>query len=128
MPYHPRDMIGWPVSVADLEEGYRAVCGWMPISARLDDLAASFPLFCDSPDPMPLSRQAVGMLSDLDRHKSQLNKKGVSFGMARIAVVARGYAGSPACVACGLCTYGRVIELLRNPRNAVRSAVRGSSR
>jgi ferredoxin len=112
MPYHPRDMSLWPITASDLEEGYRAVCRWMPLSAVSDDLASSFPLFCDSPDPMPLSRQASGMLRDLDRHKHRLNQQGVSFGTARIAVAAQGFHGSPACVACGLCMYGCPYRLI----------------
>jgi choline dehydrogenase-like flavoprotein len=106
MPWQQRDMTGWPINAAELEEGYRAVGRWMPLSARTDDLATDFPLFCDDPDPMPLSHQASGMLSDLDAHKRQLNQKGISFGTARIAVAAN------RCVTCGLCMYGCPYRLI----------------
>lgn len=119
MPYRQRDMPGWPIAAADLEEGYRAICGFMPLSARRDNLARSFPLYCDAPQPMPLSRQASGMLNDLERHQSRLDKEGLSFGSARIAVAAEGFGGAPACVACGLCMYGCPYRLIYSTERTV---------
>ena len=43
MPYWQQDIEEWPISIKDLEPGYRAVLEWMPLSAQNDDLAKFFP-------------------------------------------------------------------------------------
>lgn len=99
LPYRQADIPDWPIGIRDLEDGYRAVLGWMPFSARVDDLSALFPLYFEKPASLPMSNQAAGLLNDLTRNKSELNREGVFFGSARLAVKAE-------CVKCGLCMYG----------------------
>ena len=119
MPYHQRDMVRWPISAEDLAEGYRAIFRWMPLSAIRDDLDRDFPLYCDHPGQLATSRQASGMLADLEKHKARLTSSGISFGKARIAVAADGYSGSPACVTCGLCMYGCPYRLIYSTEQTV---------
>lgn len=99
LPYRQADIHDWPISVEDLEAGYRAVLRWMPLSARQDDLSTMFPLYVDEPASLPMSNQASRLLTDLNRKKSALNAKGVFFGTARLAVKSD-------CVKCGMCMYG----------------------
>ena len=100
MPYRQQDIANWPITVSDLEPGYRAVQKWMPFSAQTDDLAGLFPLYRDDLTSLPMSRQASAVLSDLTRNRTSLNAKGVHFGQSRLAV------NATKCVSCGLCMYG----------------------
>ncbi len=106
LPYRQEDLDGWPVTIGDLEEGYRAVLKWMPLAARCDDLASVFPLYSENYSPLPLSRQAAGLLKDLHTRKRELKNHGVLFGTSRLAVNPAQTESSPGCVACGLCMYG----------------------
>ncbi len=106
MPHRQHDIEDWPISIKDLEPGYRAVLEWMPISARNDHLSQFFPLYTGECAPLPISRQAAGALADLERHRGRLNEKGIYFGSSRLAVDADGRQAQSACVQCGLCMYG----------------------
>jgi len=106
MPYRQEDISDWPISVDDLAPGYRAVLQSMPLSARKDDLNNFFPLYCEPSNSLPMSRQAVAMLSDLERNRSALNARGVFFGSSRLAVRAMPSDEGPGCAQCGLCMYG----------------------
>ena len=119
MPYRQSDMTGWPVTVEDLAPGYEAIFRWMPLSARKDALESQFPLYTDNPRPLPMSRQATQLLASLEKNKTRLDREGVLFGASRIAVAADGYAGSDACVLCGLCMYGCPHRLIYSTDRAV---------
>lgn len=106
LPYRQCDIEDWPISIKDLEPGYRAVLQWMPISARNDDLSQLFPLYTDQCTSLPTSRQAAAVLADFQRHRTRLNAHGVYFGSSRLAVDADGRRAQSACVQCGLCMYG----------------------
>lgn len=106
MPHRQQDIEDWPISIADLAPGYRAVLEWMPLSARNDDLAKLFPLYIGECASLPTSRQAAGVLADFERNRARLNASGVYWGSSRLAVNADGRDGKPACVRCGLCMYG----------------------
>jgi choline dehydrogenase-like flavoprotein len=106
MPHRQQDIEDWPISIMDLEPGYRAVFQWMPLSAQNDDLAKLFPLYIDECASLPASRQAAGMLADLQRNRAKLYANGIHFGSSRLAVNADNRHGRPDCVQCGLCMYG----------------------
>lgn len=112
MPYRQNDMAAWPIAAQDLAPAYEAIFRWMPLSARRDDLALQFPLYCDHPQPLAMSRQARQLLASLSKSKTRLQRAGVSFGASRIAVAANGFSGADACVLCGLCMYGCPYRLI----------------
>jgi choline dehydrogenase-like flavoprotein len=112
MPYRRPDIADWPISIEDLEPGYKAVLEWMPLSAQIDALAEFFPLYTDRNKPLPSSRQAQALSVDMQRSRTRLNAEGVYWGGSRIAVRAEGPAAEPACVQCGLCMYGCPHELI----------------
>jgi choline dehydrogenase-like flavoprotein len=111
LPFRQTDIAGWPVSLKDLEPGYRAVLEWMPLAASEDALSDFFPLYNDRVPPrkdrgaaLPMSRQARSLLANLDTKRAPLNASGFYFGASRLAVDAT-KPQSP-CVRCGLCMYG----------------------
>lgn len=112
LPYTQNDIQDWPISIQDLEPGYRAVLQWMPLSARNDALAESFPLYSDQCVSLPASRQAAAIMSDLKRNQAALNKRGFNFGWSRLAVIAGGEDAKSNCKQCGLCMYGCPYSLI----------------
>jgi len=106
LPYQQTDIADWPISTRDLEDGYRSVLRWMPLAARADDLEEMFPLYTDQAVDLPMSRQASGLLQDLDRNREKLQAQGLRWGRARLAVNATGRSDGAGCAACGLCMYG----------------------
>lgn len=112
MPYRQADITEWPVSIKDLAPGYRAVLDWMPLSARNDALTELFPLYTEETSSLPMSRQACGMLADMECNREALNKHGVYFGASRLAVRGHGKAQQQMCAQCGLCMYGCPHQLI----------------
>ena len=113
MPWQARDLKGWPVGLAELEAGYRAAAGLMPLAGVVDDLAESFPFYDAPRPPVALSRQAEGALKTLTRNRTALAARGLSFGRARLAMDAS------RCATCGLCLRGCPRDLIFSTRGAL---------
>jgi choline dehydrogenase-like flavoprotein len=110
LPYNDRDLEGWPIRAADLAPHYRRLGEHMPISAAEDALAAEYPIHVDSPQPPLPSRQAARLLAHLDRHRGRLERAGIRFGHARIAM------RTADCRRCGMCLVGCPYDLILNTR------------
>jgi nucleoside-diphosphate-sugar epimerase/choline dehydrogenase-like flavoprotein len=102
LPNRAEEMAGWPITPEELAPHYRSVHGFMPLSGRRDRLEELFPLHGE-PFPLPLSRQAEDLLTDLTRQPLA----GLTPGQARLAL-------DQGCVACGLCLYGCPYGLIYN--------------
>ncbi|MFP8878460.1 MAG: GMC oxidoreductase [Myxococcota bacterium] len=114
LPYLDEDLRDWPVAARDLERHYRAVTGWMPLSAQSDDLEAVFPLYCDSPQHLARSEQIETLLADLAKARPRLNRGGFRFGQSRLAVRAQPKGDLPGCIYCAMCLsscpYGLIYD------------------
>ncbi len=116
LPYLAEDITDWPITIAELEPYYKAVFGFMPLAARLDDLAEIFPLYCDAPQPLTPSWQAKRLLAHLNKHQAYLREEGFTFGSSRLAMyVQQTHEEQRGCIYCGLCMYGC-------PHNAIYSS------
>ncbi len=113
LPYHPRDIVDWPIRVEDLAPHYAAVTRLMQVAERSDRLAADFPLYTDGSRALTPSRQAEALMRDLESSAGELEKDGWRFGYSRLAVASQG-AESRGCVYCGLCLYGCPYGLIYN--------------
>ncbi len=88
------------MSADELTPHYRAVMGMMSVAGQPDALAPLFPAQDVSAlKPLTVSTQAEGLLGRLERRRADLDRHGVSFGRARVAV-------ANACRDCGLCLIG----------------------
>lgn len=112
LPYNDRDLGHWPITAADLAPHYRAVLGFMPVSATNDSLGELFPLHLASPRSVAPSRQAAALLADLEREHAALVGEGIRFGRSRIALCPDAPPGRSGCIYCGLCLYGCPHELI----------------
>ena len=111
LPFRQRDIEPWPVTADDLAPHYRAVLDFMPVAQGHDALEEILPTFKIT-EPMPLSPQASALLGDMQSHKQDLRKQGITFGRSRLAVNVTGIDAPGPCVRCGLCMYGCPYGLL----------------
>jgi len=112
LPYRQEDLAGWPITEHELADGYAAVLKFIPVAARLDPLEELFPLYTDRYAPLPQSKQIIALLRSLERGRTTLNARHVSFGSARLAVDAAGTRGQGPCIVCGRCLHGCPRELI----------------
>jgi choline dehydrogenase-like flavoprotein len=104
LPYRQEDLVGWPVSAADLATHYRAVADFMPIAGAADDLDALFPVMdMTGKTPLAPSAQAEGLMTRLQRRRAALQALNVVGGRARQAI-------RTDCRRCGLCLHGCPFE------------------
>lgn len=111
LPYRAADFAGWPVGLAEMAPGYKAVLGYVPIAGQADALEAAFPFYVRPQFDMPVSRQAGALLRRLER----CHAPGVTAGRARVAVQA------PSCIACGECLNGCPRDLIFSTRHELAS-------
>ncbi|MCE9590112.1 MAG: hypothetical protein K8S99_06275 [Planctomycetes bacterium] len=123
-PYTAQDIAAWPIGVEALAPHYRALFEWMPLSAWEDDLKPLLPLYTDRHRPLRMSRQATGLLHDLNTSRARLNSDGIQFGAARIAVRANEQGGQPGCAYCRLCLHGCPYGLIYSSAFTVREMVK----
>jgi choline dehydrogenase-like flavoprotein len=106
LPYRDADLADWPVKSGELTPHYRAVLAFTGLAAQRDDLADWFPLHCENPGALQLSRQAEALLQRLELHRATLRESGWRFGRARLALRAADSPRGSGCVYCRLCLYG----------------------
>jgi len=105
LPMYPEDMAGWPIKFADLEEHYKNVLSYMPLSGGHDHLEELFPVYsCASSHN--LSSQAMRMLDKMGRHADELANQGFYFGKSRLAGHFQNPREGLGCQYCGMCLYG----------------------
>lgn len=113
LPADTADLATWPREAARLDEHYRAVFRWLPLSAGEGDaLGRVFPTYSDNVVPLPLPEQARPFMQSLDK----LARSEIAHGLARLAVHAGGARG---CRRCGLCLSGCVYGSIFNPADEI---------
>jgi choline dehydrogenase-like flavoprotein len=63
LPFLDSDIADWPIGNRELGPYYRAVFGYMPLSAAHDDLEALFPIHANRAPPLRPSPQAAAILT-----------------------------------------------------------------
>ena len=124
MPYCDDDLTEWPIHAADLREHYAAVLKFVPLSARQDDLAETFPLYTDQFGQLELSRQSHLLWGRLSSARAALRATGIDFGASRLAVKARQGSSEDGCGYTGLCMYGCPLGYIYTSGETVREMQR----
>jgi ferredoxin len=100
MPFTSAAFESWPANAATMQRHYEAILRHIPFAGEEDDLAARFPLM-RSPAPLPpMSPRSLGVLAAYEKHRAQLNRRGITIGKARLALDAE------KCIRCGMCMTG----------------------
>jgi choline dehydrogenase-like flavoprotein len=105
MPYLQRDIMDWPISAKELAGHYEAAVAITGLSARVDDLAETFPLYTAGPHFLQSSSQGRAILEKLVSLRPQLSRERISFGAARLAIRPSKSTGL-GCIYCGRCLHG----------------------
>jgi choline dehydrogenase-like flavoprotein len=113
LPYRQEDIDEWPIGVEELAPYYARVLEFVPLTGRLDALAALFPLYTSAFQEHTTSRQGARVLRAMERHREALNREGISFGSSRLAVETKG------CVYCGMCMFGCPYDLIYSSRHTL---------
>ena len=120
LPHRDRDITDWPVQNAELAPHYQAVTEFTALAAGDDDLKDWYPTYCRQPQSLRLSRQAGGLLKNLESSRAALRQRGWRFGRARIAVRAQDAPLGPGCVYCRECMSGCPYGCIFNSADTVR--------
>jgi choline dehydrogenase-like flavoprotein len=100
LPFAQDDLAGWPIALGDLEEHYRAVLRYLPLTGARDTLAERYPLYADEVGDVEQTPQMSAFLADLSRSAGRLQAAGTVAGRARLALWA------DRCRRVGLCLHG----------------------
>jgi len=114
LPYSAHTLRDWPIPKDDLDQSYRNVLKYVPLSAEEDGLEQAFPMYTQRATTLDRSRQIEALLSAFNRRKDRFARQGVEFGRARVAVNSTG--DSEGCRYCGMCLDGCVYGSIFNPR------------
>ncbi len=115
LPYSDHALRNWPIDKLDLDQSYRNVLRYVPLSGERDNLEVLFPIHTEQATRLERSPQIDALLKSCDQRKEKFSKLGVNFGRARVAVKSDGMAG--ACRYCGKCLDGCVYGAIFNPRH-----------
>jgi ferredoxin len=111
MPFTADMFGGWPIDAATMHPHYEAILDRIPFSGEEDDLAAHFPLMRSAAQLPPLSSRSSRIIAAYEKHRSQVNDRGITLGKARLALEAK------ECVRCGLCMTGCPYGLIYSAAN-----------
>ena len=114
LPYSAHTLRDWPIPKNELDQSYRNVLKYVPLSAEKDGLEHIFPIHTERATVIDRSRQIEALLNAFNRRKDRLARQGVEFGRARVAVNSTGTARG--CRYCGMCLDGCVYGSIFNPR------------
>ena len=106
MPFSRATFGSWPVSYEEMRPHYEAILREIPYSAEDDDLAELFPLMSHSDGLPALAERSTHVLNHYTRHRSRLQRLGVTVGRARLAL------NSTRCLHTGLCMTGCPYSLI----------------
>jgi choline dehydrogenase-like flavoprotein len=125
VPYTDRDLRGWPITAAELEDGYRAVFDFIPYAAEDDELSERYPLLAEPDGPLVRSEAGEQLLARLRGHGPALGAAGYHFGASRLAVRVGHPAPRNGCVYCGHCLDGCPYGHIYNAAETI-EAMRGA--
>lgn len=123
LPYLQADIDDWPINLKDISRYYPSIFEFVPLAARIDDLAGLFPLYTEHFQEHRSSRQAQRYLAALERHKDAFEAQGITFGSSRLAVQVKRDSGN-GCVYCGMCMFGCPYDLIYSSRQTLAHLMR----
>lgn len=106
LSYTPADLTGWPITMRELADGYRAVLEFVPYAAEQDGFSERYPLLRVPDGPLIRTEAGEELLARLRRHRGALAAAGFHFGAPRLAVSVGYPAPANGCSYCGHCLDG----------------------
>jgi choline dehydrogenase-like flavoprotein len=117
MPFSRRTLDEWPIGYDAMSAHYRAMLEHIPFAGADDDYSELFPLLRPA-DPLPtLAPPAAAVLDRYAKHRPAVRRRGVTVGMARLAL------NAPKCIECGLCLTGCPYGLIYSSAHTLRPLI-----
>ena len=104
-PLPAEEMKGWPVTCEELAPHYAAVRKLLCDATDASNVRQSGES-CPPASKLRPSSQAERLYADLQSNRQKLDRAGVSFDYAQLAVRSADNNGSKGCCYCGLCLHG----------------------
>ncbi len=99
LPPRPADVKDWGIPWEKWDRALGAVTPMLGIAGSKDNLDAFYPRYVHQP-ALKVSRQAANVRARMERNRDQLNRDGIWFGDARLAIE------PDRCRYCGMCICG----------------------
>ena len=107
-PLSSADFHSWPIGFGELAPHYAEV-------RRMMDLGLD--------ENVHVSAQSQAFYDDLESHQNDLDRQGIHFDYAKVAVRTRDDGAKKGCRYCGLCLYGCPYDAIFNAANLLSSLV-----
>jgi choline dehydrogenase-like flavoprotein len=117
------DIRDWPITLTQLAPHYEAVLRFVPLAGELDELAATLPLYTNSPHRLQRTPQMEAVLRHMRAHTAPLRSAGFSVGAARLAVTTSAD-DARYCRYSGLCLHGCPYGSIYNAAQTLETLVR----
>ena len=119
LPYHPSEMMDWPIESGEMNGPYRTMLNMMSVVGRNSDFADLFPDIAYDHDPPVISQQSDQLLRSLSRHRSRLMEKGIIFGAAHNAYLN----SNKQCRRCSKCLFGCPQDIIYCSRHTLETLI-----
>lgn len=113
-PFYPKDLKNWDLNYDDFYKDGREIENSIPLLSSKDNLDKFFPLKFGNEHNYPLSSNAKDFFNILESEKDNLNKDGVFFGRAKMAIGNKYSYQNVDCKSCGLCHKGCPYDCMFN--------------
>ena len=125
LPYSEQDFTGWPLGSTDMAPHYSSALEMMGLAAEHDGLSKLYPLHARPGAPLEASRQARFLLERMTQHEAELQRQGIHYGRARLAIRPPD-AQTGSCVRCGMCLYGCPYGLIYSTQHTLQTRLAAS--
>ena len=119
LPVARQDIEEWPIAYSELDEHYRKIFEFMPLSGGDHDYDGLLPTHASSIEKFDLCEQARHVLEKSEKNTQSLRKNGILIGQSRLAVNLGSQNGKPICAKCGLCLHGCPLGLIYNSKDTL---------
>src|SRR5262245_32760013 len=123
-PFNDYEMVGYPLSYADLRPHYAEVAARIGINGAADDLARFFPQPRELNEPLRLDEHSAKLVDRYQARKGYFNNRlGCYLGRSRLAVLSHSVNGRAGCEYCGRCLWGCPVGALYTPSITLRECL-----
>lgn len=119
LPTARQDIKEWPIAYSELDEHYKKIFQFMPLSGGEDDYDGLLPTHTNNIEKFDLCKQALHILEKSDKNKQSLRENGIMIGQSRLAADLSGTNGKPKCSKCNLCLHGCPLGLIYNSKDTL---------
>lgn len=123
LPVARQDIKEWPIAHSELDEHYKKIFEFMPLSGGEDDYHGLLPPHTTNIEKFELCKQAQHVFEKSEKNKLALHKNGILIGQSRLAADLSATNGKPICEKCGFCLHGCPLGLIYNSKDTLNEII-----